>query len=104
MQFLNFVSICALSSETYCAAKYRRQLCIVPQVLTSEFVDAQRILLMLPSGQLPELRALLLERIGHHQEALRCLQSIIRCGADQAALPPMMRGSKRTSQSLRAES
>ena len=41
------------------------------QVLTSEHVDAQHILLMLPSGQLPELRALLLERIGQHQEALR---------------------------------
>lgn len=41
------------------------------QVLTSEHVDAQRILLMLPADQLPEVRALLLERIGKHQEALR---------------------------------
>lgn len=43
----------------------------VLQVLESEHVDAQQLLLMLPSGSLPELRALLLERIGKHQEALR---------------------------------
>jgi hypothetical protein len=41
------------------------------QVVTSEDVDAHHILLMLPSGRLPELRALLLEQIGQHQEALR---------------------------------
>lgn len=40
-------------------------------MLESEHVDAQQLLLMLPSGSLPELRALLLERIGKHQEALR---------------------------------
>lgn len=39
--------------------------------MTSEFIDAQHILLMLPSGKLPELRALLLEKLGQHQEALR---------------------------------
>ena len=41
------------------------------QVSTSEQIDAKHILLMLPSGKLPELRALLLEKMGQHLEALR---------------------------------
>ena len=54
------------------ASLWRQSLMLfATQVLTSEHVDAQHILLMLPSGQLPEVRALLLERIGQHQEALR---------------------------------
>ena len=41
------------------------------QVSTSEHIDAKHILLMLPSGSLPELRVLLLEKMGQHLEALR---------------------------------
>ena len=53
--------------------------------MTSEHVDAEHILLMLPSGQLPELRALLLERIGQHQEALRCVLTAVPCSAARAS-------------------
>ncbi len=41
------------------------------QVSTSEHIDAKHILLILPSCSFPELRALLLEKMGQHLEALR---------------------------------
>lgn len=41
------------------------------QVAESEFVDPQRLLLLLPADQLNEVRALLLERLGMCKKALR---------------------------------
>ncbi len=42
------------------------------QVMTSEHLDADRLLRMLPSAAWLEIRALLLERFGRHNEILRC--------------------------------
>ena len=44
----------------------------VPQVTTSQHIDAARLLLLVPKGGFLELRALLLERLDRHMEALRC--------------------------------
>ncbi len=43
------------------------------QVTTSEHIDAARLLLLVPKGGLLELRALLLERLDRHMDALRWL-------------------------------
>ncbi len=40
--------------------------------MTSEHLDADRLLRMLPSAAWLEIRALLLERFGRHNEILRC--------------------------------
>lgn len=42
-----------------------------PQILASSHVDADAVLRLIPPGQLLEVRALLLERFGRHQEILR---------------------------------
>ncbi len=39
---------------------------------TSQHIDAARLLLLVPKGGFLELRALLLERLDRHMEALRC--------------------------------
>ena len=44
--------------------------CIV-QAFTSEHVDPHKLLNLLPAHELAHVRAVLLERLGHHQEALR---------------------------------
>lgn len=41
------------------------------QVADSQHIDADRLLRLVPAGQLLEVRALLLERFGRHQEILR---------------------------------
>ena len=43
------------------------------QVTSSEHIDAKRLLLLVPheAPQLLEVRALLLERLGRHQDALQ---------------------------------
>lgn len=41
------------------------------QASTSEHVDPNKLLNLLPANGLPHLRAVLLERLGRHQEALR---------------------------------
>ena len=41
------------------------------QLVDSEHIDADRLLRLVPAGQLLEVRALLLERFGRHQEILR---------------------------------
>ena len=55
---------------------------MLAQVTSSEHVDAKRLLLMVPAEapQFLEVRALLLERLGQHQQALECaLPSITTC-------------------------
>ena len=42
------------------------------QALNSEHIDPHKLLTLLPAHGLPHLRAILLERLGRHQEALRC--------------------------------
>lgn len=44
----------------------------MPQVTTSQHLDAARLLLLVPKGGFMELRAVLLERLDRHMEALRC--------------------------------
>ena len=41
------------------------------QLVDSEHIDADRLLRLVPAGQLLEVRALLLEPFGRHQEILR---------------------------------
>ena len=50
------------------------------QARSSEHVDPHKLLNLLPTNGLPHLRALLLERLGSHQEALRwvTLLSLLR--------------------------
>ena len=43
------------------------------QVTTSDHIDAARLLLLVPKGGFLELRALLLERLDRHMDALRWL-------------------------------
>lgn len=43
-----------------------------PQVLGGEGLEPERLLQVVPSKGFPELRALLLERLGQHADALRC--------------------------------
>ena len=43
----------------------------MPQVTTSQHIDAARLLLLVPKSGFLELRALLLERLDRHMEALR---------------------------------
>lgn len=52
----------------------------------SQHIDADRLLRMVPAGRLLEVRALLLERFGRHQEILRCVDST-RPAANQPPLP-----------------
>ena len=47
------------------------------QVMTSEHLDADRLLRMLPSAAWLEIRALLLERFGRHNEILRSVMLVI---------------------------
>jgi len=49
------------------------------QVTTSEYIDAARLLLLVPKDGFLELRALLLERLEQHMEALRCSEHGIVC-------------------------
>ena len=44
----------------------------VLQVTSSVHIDAARLLLLVPKGGFLDLRALLLERLDRHMEALRC--------------------------------
>lgn len=53
------------------------KLSAVPQVTTSQHMDAARLLLLVPKGGFLELRALLLERLDRHMEALRCLSALV---------------------------
>ena len=55
--------------------------CVPVQVTSSEHVDAKRLLLMVPAEapQFLEVRALLLERLGQHQEALECAHLPCAC-------------------------
>ncbi len=49
------------------------------QVIKSEYIDAQRILLVVPleDQRFLETRALLLEHLGRHQEALECAPGLL---------------------------
>ena len=49
------------------------------QVIKSEYIDAQRILLVVPLEDVRflEVRALLLEHLGRHQEALECAPGLL---------------------------
>lgn len=47
------------------------------QVAGSKWVDADRLLLMLPGGQLLELRAILLGKLGQHLPALRSFPALL---------------------------
>jgi hypothetical protein len=53
-----------------CCQKLQYEMCHL-QVADSEHIDADRLLRLLPVGQLLEIRALLLEHFGRHQEILR---------------------------------
>ena len=41
------------------------------QLLSSTHTDSNRLLNVLPANSLPEIRALLLEQLGRHKDALR---------------------------------
>ena len=41
------------------------------QLLSSSHIDSNRLLNVLPASSLPEIRALLLEQLGRHKDALR---------------------------------
>ena len=45
--------------------------------MTSDHLDADRLLRMLPSAAWLEIRALLLERFGRHNEILRCAAAVV---------------------------
>lgn len=47
------------------------------QALHSEYIDPHKLLNLLPANELPHLRAVLLERLGRHQEALRYILPLI---------------------------
>ena len=54
------------------------------QIIDSDHIDAKRILLVVPleAQQFLEVRALLLERLGRHQEALECALGPLKISFD----------------------
>ena len=51
------------------------------QLMTSQFIDAERLLKVIPHAQLLEIQALLQKHLGDHKEALRLVPCCCACAS-----------------------
>ncbi len=60
------------------------------QLMTSQFIDAERLLKVIPHARLLEIQALLQKHLGDHKEALRLVPCCCTCASTLLTCPVIM--------------